>query len=311
MKKRQEIYDLYWYFAYERQNIFLKKLEGKPYPWTDDPILKEYKFCNSYRVNDRVSQYLLKNIIYNGKTYTDEDMLFRIVLFKIFNLESTWELLNNHFGDIKLKTFDQLAYSKVLTTAHDNGIKIYNDAYISCANKAFGYDKKHDNHLALLNKMFIIDRMQDKILKCKTMKEAFDILKSYPLIGSFLAYQLITDINYSNITSFTESEFTVAGPGSIRGINKCFESIGNMTYEDIIFYMYNHQTEEFKRLNLDFKRIGNRPLELIDCQNIFCELDKYLRVKVPSLKSNRVKIKKHYKPKSERIDYKYPPKWNI
>lgn len=50
MKKRQEIYDLYWYFAYERQNIFLKKLEGKPYPWTDDPILKEYKFCNSYRV---------------------------------------------------------------------------------------------------------------------------------------------------------------------------------------------------------------------------------------------------------------------
>ena len=75
--------------------------------------------------------------------------------------------------------------------------------------------------------------------------------------------------------------------------------------------MYNHQTEEFKRLNLDFKRIGNRPLELIDCQNIFCELDKYLRVKVPSLKSNRVKIKKHYKPKSERIDYMYPPKWNI
>ena len=28
MKKRQEIYDLYWYFAYERQNIFLKKISG-------------------------------------------------------------------------------------------------------------------------------------------------------------------------------------------------------------------------------------------------------------------------------------------
>ena len=38
--------------------------------------------------------------------------------------------------------------------------KIYNDAYISCANKAFGYDRKHDNHLALLNKMFNEDKMQ-------------------------------------------------------------------------------------------------------------------------------------------------------
>ena len=27
MKKRQEIYDLYWYFANERQNIFIKKLQ--------------------------------------------------------------------------------------------------------------------------------------------------------------------------------------------------------------------------------------------------------------------------------------------
>ena len=78
MKKRQEIYDLYWYFANERQNIFIKKLNGDTPPWTNDPILKTYKFCNSYRVNDRVSQYLLKNVIYNGKTYKDEDMLFRI-----------------------------------------------------------------------------------------------------------------------------------------------------------------------------------------------------------------------------------------
>lgn len=28
MKKRQEIYDLYWYFASGRQNIFIKDLNG-------------------------------------------------------------------------------------------------------------------------------------------------------------------------------------------------------------------------------------------------------------------------------------------
>ena len=269
MKKRQKVYDLYWYFACERQNIFLKKLNGESAPWTDDKILQEYKFCNSYRINDRVSQYLLKNVIYNGKNYFDEDMLFRILLFKLFNKESTWELLLNNFGDITLKTFNIKEYSKILEKAISNGIKIYNDAYISCANKAFGYNRKHDNHLALLNKMFN------------------------------------EDVNWK------EDEFTVAGPGSLRGIKKCFIDKGKMTNEDIIRYMYEHQDEEFKRLNLEFKRIGNRPLQLIDCQNIFCELDKYCRKALPDLKSNRTKIKKHYVPKNEKIEYIYPLKWKI
>ncbi len=311
MKKRQEIYDLYWYFAWERQNIFWKKLNGEEAPWTDDNILQQYKFCNSYRVNDRVSQYLLKNVIYNGNIYEDEDMLFRIILFKLFNKEATWELLVNEFGDITLKGFNFERYSKVLSEATLKGVKIYNDAYISCANKVFGYDRKHDNHLALLNKMFNEDKIASKIKACKTMKEAFDIIKSYPLIGNFMAYQLVTDINYSEVVDWREDEFTVAGPGSLRGIKKCFIDTGDMSNEDIIRYMYERQDEEFKRLNLDFKKIGDRPLQLIDCQNIFCELDKYCREKVPELKSNRTKIKKKYVSKKEKIEYMYPPKWGV
>ena len=311
MEKRQEIYDLYWYFACERQNIFWKKLSGEPAPWTNDRILQEYKFCNSYRASDRVSQYLIKNVIYNGKKYSDEDTIFRIVLFKIFNLESTWELLLSHFGDVRLETFSIEEYSKVLNATIDAGKAIYNDAYISCANKAFGFEHKHDNHLALIKKMFIEDKMQDKILLCKTMKDAFEIIKAYPLIGNFMAYQLVTDINYSDAVDWREDEFTVAGPGSKRGIAKCFVDKGDMTEEDIIRYMQQNQDKEFARLNLDFKRIGNRPLQLIDCQNIFCELDKYCREAVPQLKSNRVKIKKHYAPKKDKIEYMYPPKWKI
>lgn len=311
MKKRQEVYDLYWYFACERQNIFWKKINGESLPWTDDPILQKYKFCNSYRVNDRVSQYLLKNVIYNGKKYSDETMLFRILLFKLFNKESTWELLLNNFEDITLKSFSIKEYSKVLENAISNGIKIYNDAYISCATKAFGCARKHDNHLALLKKMFIEDKMQNKIVNCKTMEEAFNIIKGYPLIGNFMAYQLVTDINYSEVVNWKEDEFTIAVPGSLRGIRKCFIDRGKMSNEDIIRYMYKHQDEEFKRPNLTFKRIGNRSLQPIDCQNIFCELDKYCRQALPNLKSNRKKIKKHYVPKKDKIEYIYPPKWDL
>ena len=40
MKKREDVYNLYWYFACERQNIFWKKLNGEDAPWTEDEILK-------------------------------------------------------------------------------------------------------------------------------------------------------------------------------------------------------------------------------------------------------------------------------
>lgn len=311
MKKREDVYDIFWYFAYERQNIWYKKLKEENPPYTDDKILQEYKFCNSYRVLDRVSQYMLKNVIYNGKEYSNKDMLFRIILFKLFNKESTWEYLSENLGDITLRDFSFDTYNKLLLKRKESNEKLYNDAYISCANKAFGYDLKHQNHLALIEKMFIEDKIYTKIEKSKSMENVFSILKSYPLIGDFMAYQLATDINYSNVTNFSEDSFTVAGPGAKRGIQKCFENINGYNYEDIIKHMYLIQDEEFKRLGLEFKYLGARKLQLIDIQNIFCETDKYLRAKRPDLISNRVKIKKKYIPKKEKIEYILPKKWNV
>lgn len=309
MIKRQEIYDMYWYFAYERQNVFYNKLNGKK-PYTKDKILQEYKFCNCYRVLDRVSQFLLKYVIYNGREYTKQDTIFRIILFKIFNKEQTWIYLENKLGDIKLDNFSFDIYNELLLKYKKDGNKIYNDAYISCANKAFGYELKHQNHLALLEKMFKKDNMQDNILSCKNMKDAFYILKSYPLIGDFMAYQLVTDINYSDVVDFKENTFTVAGPGAKRGIKKCFIDLDGAGYEDVIKYMYDNQESEFERLKLEFKYLKNRKLQYIDIQNLFCELDKYLRESRPDLKSNRVKIKKKYIENKGVIEYVLPPKWN-
>ena len=46
---RTRIYDLYWYFASERHRVFERRVAGEPDPWTDDPILREFKFCNVFR----------------------------------------------------------------------------------------------------------------------------------------------------------------------------------------------------------------------------------------------------------------------
>jgi hypothetical protein len=313
MQVRQAIFDTYWRFAAMRQEVFFNKLKNVRPPWTSDPILNTYKFCNAYRVSDRVSQYLIKNVIYDeNKSQNEEEVLFRILLFKIFNKIETWEYLESKIGDyITLSNFDLEGYSNILQEAMNIGYVIYTSAYMSCASKEFGYDKKHQNHLALIDKMVVKDRVINPIVKAKSLEEIFHILESYPLLGKFMAYQLATDINYSEVINFDENSFTIAGPGAERGIDKCFIDTKGKSYADIIYWMTENQENQFQRLGLNFKSLWGRPLQAIDCQNLFCETDKYCRAAFPDLKSNRKKIKAKFTATPQPIDYFYPPKWCI
>src|ERR1700730_3740631 len=41
----------------ERHSVFEKRLAGQQFPWTDDPILTEYIFCNVFREQDKVTRW--------------------------------------------------------------------------------------------------------------------------------------------------------------------------------------------------------------------------------------------------------------
>ena len=179
------IYDTYWRFVQKRQDIFFNKINGKSYPWTDDQILQKYKFTNAYRASDRVSQYLIKNIIYS-EPYEAQDIFFRIILFKLFNKIETWELIQKKVGSITYKDYDYYKYSEILSDAMKRSVKIYSAAYIMPPGKfKKTLRRKHMNHLKLLE-MMIDDKAYEKIIDAKTFQEVFDILTSYPLIGKFL-----------------------------------------------------------------------------------------------------------------------------
>lgn len=311
--KTTNVYDTYWRFAYERQNIFIKRVQGKNFPWTTDEILLRYKFTNTYRANDRVSQYLIKNIIYSfiGDI---EDVLFRILLFKIFNKIETWEYLEKTLGIINYKSFSKDKLSNALSKLYHENTTIYSNAYImSSGINEFGHKRKYENHIDLLEYIFK-NSFALKVSKCNSLEELYHLLLSYPTIGPFLAFQYAIDINYSEICDFNEMDFVVAGPGAKSGIKKCFSYISNYSEADIIRYMSDRQEYEFARLNLCFKNLYGRNLQLIDCQNLFCETDKYARVAHPNIVglSHRTRIKQMYKKNDKRkIDFFYPPKWGI
>lgn len=310
MIPRQDVFDTYWKFAAERQNIFFNRITNKPKPWTDDPILNGYKFCNSYRASDRVSQFLIKNVIYKGDQ-REEEVVFRTLLFRMFNKIATWEFLESYFGVVSLSTFDFEIFGDVLLNRKDSRQPIFGNAFILCANKAFGFDQKHLNYLALIRKMIFQDKIATQIVSSKNLEEVFYLIRSYPLLGNFMAYQMAIDLNYSEAINFSENDFTIAGPGAERGIKKCFLDTQGKSKEYVIKWMVDNQESQFKRLGIDFQSLWGRPLHCIDCQGLFCETDKYSRVAFPELKSNRKRIKASFKPTSLRIDYFYPPKWKI
>lgn len=305
-------FKLYWYLAAERQNIFFKRMRGEPGPWTNDPILQQFKFTNAYRASDRVSQYLIRNVIYDGleNVRSYEDTFFRIMLFKIFNLPETWEKYSVLKQPIVWSAYHVDEVDKILTACVQNGIRVNSNAYMMTGSGSKG-QYRHKMYLGLLDQM-MQDKVPLKIRLSKDMGEAFKIIRSYRCMGDFLAYQYITDINYSPMTDFSEMEFTVPGPGSLRGIQKCFKGIDLKvnTPEEIIGYMAVNQDVGFKKYGLTFKRIGDRPLQLIDIQNVFCELDKYTRM-VPEFEEEGKRIKNTFEANPKPIEYFYPPKWKI
>jgi alpha-glutamyl/putrescinyl thymine pyrophosphorylase clade 1 len=307
------VYDTYWRFACERQEIYFRKLDGSPSPWTEDAILRAHRFTNVYRAADRVSQYLIRRVIYSkGESVDPDEILFRVLLFKFFNRIETWELLERELHSIRWSAFSFKAYDRILTRAIDSGKRIYSAAYIMPVCNAYADGRKHRSHLRLIEKI-VRDGMAQQLTAANRMADVFNILRTYPMLGDFLAFQLTIDLNYSPLTDFSEGDFVVPGPGARDGLRKVFVDPGGFREADLIRYVADRQEEEFTRRGLRFRSLWGRRLQLIDCQNVFCEIDKYARIRHPDVlgKSGRMRIKQKYNSNGSSPAPWFPPKWEL
>lgn len=309
---RQRIYDLYWYFAAERQRVFERRTAGEPGPWTDDAILREFKFCNVFRAADRVSQYMIREVCYHGEDCAPEDRLFQITAFRTFSKTATWDTVREILG--RSPTLEDLAdgsFGAALDETKRRNGGLYTGAFILCATDAYGQPGKHRNHVELWRHMFLHDQLGTRLLDASSLEEVYWLLHGYPLMGDFMSYQTAIDLNYSDLMGFSENDFTQAGPGALRGIRKCFEDTGDYTPAEIVVWMTARQDEEFARLGLPFDGLWGRPLHAIDCQGLFCETDKYCREAAPELASARKRIKARFSPTPDPVRLFFPPKWGI
>ncbi|KIJ70167.1 hypothetical protein HYDPIDRAFT_104842 [Hydnomerulius pinastri MD-312] len=272
--------------------------------WTTDPILQNYKFCNTYRVLDRVSQYLVTEVIEKGPQRPHE-VIFRVVLFSTYTSIRTYETLRKKIQPFTWESYNRANYEKVLRQLYDSGVSIYTGAYQKPA-PDLGFTENFMNHLAFLE--VLMWELPEQLKQAKYMADVFDYLRSFKSMGEFTAYQLILNLSYSNVMNFSDYDFVVIGLGSRSGLRRCFrEPIPRSIEVDVVRWMQISQDEQFERLGITFNGLGpgHRPMMLCDIEHTLCELDKYVRKC-----SDRRKGGRQFHPAGKLGKFRLPKAWS-
>ncbi|KAI5117105.1 hypothetical protein M0805_008224 [Coniferiporia weirii] len=273
------IFDTFWRYAAERNALEERRRAGEPPPWTDDEALQTYKFCSVFRVADRGSQFLIREVIEKG-SQRPEEIFFRVLLYSSFVRIETYELLARCIKPLTWKSYKQEEYAAVLQDAMDDGTTLYTGAFQKFPPK-LGNNVSFINHLGLLEVM-MGTKLLDKLLQCKYMADAFDAIYVFPGMGDFTAFQLLINLSYTSILNFSENDFVIAGVGAQEGLKKCFApaSLISGSEEELIRWMAETQTEQFERLGLEFAGLGQDrlPMTLVDVEHTLCEVHKYARI---------------------------------
>ncbi|KAF7316150.1 Chromo domain-containing protein [Mycena indigotica] len=320
------VFDTLWKWLAERKALDDERRQGLPAPWTDDRILQEYKFCQSYRVMDKTSQFLITEVIEKGSQARDE-ILFRILLFQSFNRIETWRLLQKELGNLTYKDFDIDRYDSVLSKASNGGTAIFTHAYLKIAPNALDHTKNnsasgHRRHLNLLK--HFMDDLPEVLRYAEYAADVYEAIAAYPGCAAFISFQILIALSYSSLINFSANDFVIPGLGCSSGLAKMF---GNSLKEakkvvpdietDILRWMVANQEAQFDRLGITFSFLRNDKgavlkLELPDLEHAVCEVDKYARKKHPGIKNGKAQLKSTFVPTSASLPAKVvlPKAWS-
>lgn len=261
-------------FIIERHNIYLTRSRGEPKPWTNNPILQRYRFCNVYRELDTVTQWIAKN--WRDRHQKDPDLWFAMAVARLVNWPDTLNELGypipwrpQHFINVMAKRAargEQLYSGAYMISTH--GVKMNKAEYLAnCALTPMWKDRKRIRPTPQME----FQRFHERLMECRDL-------------GSFMSGQIIADLKYARPYKLAPDwmTFAASGPGSRRGLNRV---VGRP-----VIYPWNES--EWKK-NLDdlhreiickmesLESVCDWPvLHAQDLQNCLCEFDKYERVRL-------------------------------
>lgn len=255
------------FWVREREAIRQRKEAGLPRPWTNDPWLRDYRWCNVRRMDDRVSRELM------AQWYVDADPASQLVAATLARLVNWPEALMaaTDGAGFRCDMLDRV--HAALAARSRDGRKVFTGAYVVPGVPGMS---KVDSVLALVRRVL---SSAAQIMK-PTLRETWSELTRMEMLGSFLAGQIVADLAHLGAGACWPDRVSWApiGPGSARGMNRLRgrdygRALGQARFDVELADLMEHLRPRIIEIHVD------RDLGAADYQGLCCEFDKYQRLK--------------------------------
>lgn len=285
-----------------------KDVKKLPAPWTDNPIIREYRFTNVRREHDKESTWVRENVCNANMSLRNKWM--NLILFRMINKSETCK----NFMPIN---FDCIDWQRILDyVVHlSEDYSVFTSAFYTsglkrtCARHCghlTAYQDKEKGVPALISVLQYCKMVYDDpefiydVISATSAQEKFDALKKIDGIGYFLAYQILVDWTWCPESLISENEFVVAGIGARWGLDLVFDNRDGMTYEEALFWLRDNWLTICGWLQLPWNPDEifvdldpeDRYMNVMSLQNCHCEISKYIRAVNGT---GRPRNKYHYK----------------
>lgn len=201
-----------------------KNVIGSAAPWSEDPILQNYKFTNCKRYLDKETKFLIETVIDADLTVVDK--IFNILWFRAHNISSATCSLGKWPLVISEINIDEIVNHEISLRGY---YQTQSNAYFLSATRNATYrsdDHKYADQPAsatvshLLKHIDLIKEISKTVgdLRIGTERKCLDLINKLPGYGKFLAYQCWVDISYMKETWWDDDCLVESGPGCDRGI---------------------------------------------------------------------------------------------
>ncbi len=256
-----------WEYIEERERIRLRKEAGEPWPWTEDPILRAYKFTNVRRLHDRTTQALLA--VYQAHRRAPA----HVVLYNcgVHRLFGTAEFAATAGWQ---ERYDLGALRRAVEVCP----RPYTGAYMVRADGGLPKVESNGGYLAGLwdRAPAVVAAIQET----RRWEAGYRVLYDVRGFGGtgFMAKEVLQDyLLWLPFEVKDAATWTPVGPGARRGLNRLLgRSLGfDQREERFTAEVVSLLAEIQPRWHRAFPKAGR--LTAHDIQFCLCELDKYLR----------------------------------
>lgn len=274
---------LFFWLMHERMCIWKRRfIDKKERPWTENEILRDYKFTNVYRELDRNSQWQIKNILLDD-SLSLKNLIWKLMVFRFFNNPETFtfepknKVIQGELFDAPVKSglkqakntdelisatkwrngipdydeYDEEEFSKFIAGIRSTGKNPYTTAYLINSQATPGQPRDYCYTRVVIPTLHAkIPEIIKTVISAKSSEDIINCLIKLPSVAGFIAHEFYQDFTYiprytdRKFMKFDQNDYTNVGPGASVGIRLIYPSINNLKDQKQAIYWLRDDAEK-------------------------------------------------------------------